>query len=271
MVANPARRGPRRDRHPDGGLRAARTRSGSSSWTRSTTAATSRTGRRATTPAGWRDVVPQSPAPASSSEARRPTSSRLARVRGGHAERAQLVERRVGRGPCRRGGGPSRGARRRQPLDLLHGAGRCARCAPAGERAGCPAPEPARSRHLHPVPRLRREPALPGLRAALRLPPRRGDVALPPLRPLARFRPRSARAAGAAASATSAPAPSASRPSCERDTPASGSDASTPTPWPRDGDSRRSTTTSARDAPTSSSARSSPPRASTCRRSRSPA
>ena len=50
---------------------------------------------------------------------------------------------------------------------LLHSALRDLR---PGERAGDPAHEPARRRDLHPVPRLRREPALPGLRPALRLP-----------------------------------------------------------------------------------------------------
>ena len=98
----------------------------------------------------------------------------LARVRGG-LRRAQ---------PCCASGASA--ARRRsswstcatswpagQPLDLLAAAAPMrSRDLRRRDRAGDPAHQPPRRRDLHPVPRLRREPALPGLRPAVRLPPR---------------------------------------------------------------------------------------------------
>ena len=189
----------------------------------------------------------------------------LARVRGGLVERSVLHERRVGQAP------------RIELVDLrdelsegnrsifsrlLHAALRDLR---RGDRAGDPAHEPARCLHLHPVPRLRREPALPRLRPAVRLPLGRRAAALPPLRthgtaagalPALRLQPdpllRRRHAAGRGRAAQHA-----SR-TC-------GSPAWTRTRWPRGAASRRSTTTCATAASTSWSARSWRPRASTCR------
>ena len=245
--------------------------SGSSSSTRSTTAATSRTARRATTRAGWPAAAPRWRGARVVLGSATPDLVTLARVRGGHAERARLAERRVGGVPAievadlrAELAGGNRSIFSTALADALGALRR-------GQRAGRPAPQPPRSRHLHPVPRLRREPALPRLRPALRLPPRRAA--------------RCAATTAAASSAPTGPLPvvrQRAHPLLRGRHPARrgraaraasrtcASGGSTPTPSPRGGDSRRSTTTSARAAPTSSSARSSPRRASTSRRSRWP-
>ena len=189
----------------------------------------------------------------------------LSRVRGGLVERARLVERRVGRAPAveivdmrAELAEANRSIFSRALTDALG-------VAAGGERAGDPAHEPARRRDLRPVPRLRREPALPGLRPAVRLPPGRVPAALPPLRPDGAARRRPARTAGAVGSATSAPGRSGSRRRCGPDSRACASRAWTPTRSPSGAASRRSTTTSATGGSTSWSGRSSPPRGSTCR------
>ncbi len=95
----------------------------------------------------------------------------ISRVRGGLVERARLVERRVGSPPAvhlvdmrAELVDGNRSIFSRALLEALALIGQ------AGE-PGNSADEPPRCGHLHPVPRLRREPALPRLRPALRLPP----------------------------------------------------------------------------------------------------
>ena len=107
----------------------------------------------------------------------------VARVRGGLIERARLRERRVGSQPTV------------EVVDMraeLADGNRSIFSRPLREAlvalrarygAGDPAHQPARHRHLRPLPRLRREPALPRLRPALRLPRGGGVAALPSLRP----------------------------------------------------------------------------------------
>ena len=183
MVAHSSRRGPRRDRHPDGGLcaasraRAPHRRRGARRWLqvgphaalrRPLGGAPARLDRGCTRRPRQRHAGPGDPGP------------RARRTCGASAPGRAPRWRAPGRGGC----GPSSGAGRRQQVDLLHCARRRARLAAAGERAGGPAAESARRRHLHPVPRLRREPSLPRLRAAVRVSPRRWNPALPSLRPI---------------------------------------------------------------------------------------
>ena len=125
--------------------------------------------------------------------------------------------------------------------------------------------EPARRIVLRPVPRLRREPALPGLRPAIRLPLGGRAAALPPLRPL-----------GAAAGALPALRQRAD-PLLRGGHPAGRGGAAhsisrscasrgwTRMRWRRGAASNRSTTTSATGGSTSWWARSWRPRGSTCR------
>ena len=223
VVAHPARRGARRGRHPDGGLRAAADGSGSSSSTRSTMAATSRIARPATTRAGWR------------AGALRSTGARVVlgsatpgpRHPGARARRPRRA-RAAGRAPGRRGRRPSRwrtcapssppatgrssprrwrmrsarsGEGREQAVLLINrrGAATFILCRDCGESLRCPDCELPFVYHLD--------------GGTLRC-HHCGRTASPP---------RSARAAGAAGSATSAPARSASRPSCGHGTRACGS------------------------------------------------
>ena len=178
---DPARRGARRGRDADGRLRPARRRrlivldeehDGGYKSDRTPRYDARWVARRRAALAGARLVLGSAT----------PDLVTLARVRGGpcrarHARRAtgrrrsgDRGRRPAGRAGRRATGRSSRGRWPRRSATLRR-----------GTRAGGPAHQPSRRGDLHPVPRLRREPALPGLRPALRLPPRRRNAALPPL------------------------------------------------------------------------------------------
>ena len=212
VVAHPARRGPGRDRHADGGIRAAR----------HARAHHRRRGARRRLQVGPDAALRRAlggPPPRGAGAgagvvlgSATPDLVTLARVRGGmRSERSSSSD--AWAPPRHRGGGPSRragrgnrsifstaladalGALRRgseQAVLLLNrrGAATFILCRDCGESLRCPDCELPFVFHLE------------GGRCA-------ATTAAAP-----RFRPRSARRAGAPASATSAPAPSASRPSC---------------------------------------------------------
>ena len=172
--ADLARRGPRRGRRPLGGLRADAGRRPDLRRRGARSRRTSRSPTRATTHA---------PSPPSARRWRARQSSTAARPRG---RRAGL--RSSGSSCGERIGAKLPGVKivdlRREagyplsaPLLAELGGDRRAR------RQGDPAPQPPRDRAGPPLPRLRDDLPLPGLRRLARPPPRRDD-ALPPLRPL---------------------------------------------------------------------------------------
>ena len=194
-------------------------------------------------------------------------SGRRARSPGcaaGIAERARLIERRVGRAPDVAIVDLRAELASRESVGLLAAAGGGARCAAVGRRAGDPAHEPAREpRRSSCAAIAARACAVPT--ATCRSSTTRAASGCGATTAGGPRSPRSAvRRAAAPASATSAPGRSASRRSCAPASRGCASRASTRTHSPRGAGSRASTTTSATGASTSWSAPSWQRRGSTC-------